>query len=111
MRPPSAVRHAPDLDDRWRIRLTRALTAGSWRPWFDRLRLLPLPRCGLQLCSRRYLLGARLGSARGSATRRRSFAAREPVKLQLSGFLACNRAEVLVGHRAMSNFRNCAMME
>ena len=34
-----------------------------------------------------------MASARGTATRKRSFACGEPVQFQLSGFLACNRAE------------------
>src|SRR5712675_2836641 len=47
MRPPSAVRQAPDLDDRWRIRVTRALSAGMRQPWFDRLRLEHDPEKGV----------------------------------------------------------------
>ena len=38
MRPPSAVRQAPDPDGRWRIRATEVLSAGLRQPWSDRLR-------------------------------------------------------------------------
>jgi len=37
--------------------------------------------------------GTRMASARGTTTRKRSFAARGPLQFQLSGFLACNRAK------------------
>ena len=39
----SAVRQAPNLDGRWRIRVITALSAVLRQPWVDRLRLLPLP--------------------------------------------------------------------
>ena len=54
--------------------------------------------------------GTRMASARGMATRQRSFAARESVQFQLSGFLACNRAESPMGN-AMGGLTNCAKME
>jgi hypothetical protein len=52
-----------------------------------------------------------MASARGSATHRRSFAAREPVQLQLwVRIFACNRADVPVG-QGHGRFQNDAMME
>ena len=86
---PQGVRHqllrqAPDLDGRWRIRVVRVLPAGLRQPWFDRLRPLPLPCCGSGTVFTSISPRARASlSACGSATRRRSFAAREPVQLQL----------------------------
>jgi hypothetical protein len=54
----------------------------------------------------------RIASARGSATRRRSFATREPVQRQLSvRIFACNRAEASVVGQGHGHFTNGAMLE
>jgi hypothetical protein len=64
--------------------VTTVLRARRRRPWFDRLRRLPLPCRGLELCSRRCLLkDTRMASARGSATREAIIRRSEPVQLQL----------------------------
>jgi hypothetical protein len=64
--------------------------------------------------SRRFLLGARRWQARGTATRKRSFAVARRWQFQLSGFLASNRAKSPMGSAkgsAMVDLTNCAMMQ
>jgi hypothetical protein len=58
--------------------------------------------------------GMQMAGARGTATRKRSFAVASRWQFQLSGFLACDRAESPMGSAkgsAMGDLTNCAMMQ